>query len=499
MDDFNNFIELLEGYSFLRNSEFLEGMEPQLITNITKEEYLKLRKDLINRVEDTNIIDTIKKKPDKTKNTIIFYYLSELYHDEFKQLLYDNGFINDGAWDLNKIQSLSDKKDLEKIYRIIEYNRKAISFIDEMNIKGFQYKERVGLENSIQIIIADHSKVYYALNDFKNFEKYAIKASEYGSIASMNYLVYYYCDKDDFNNANLYFEKCMNTNIWYDDSITSNLKVREFYKIQVCKFLYDYYYSNGMISDALAIATRVDEYLKHTKFFKDDQLFINDINNQIKDCKNLLSKEKNEIKFDILKDYFDKDVIEYMDSNIKTYVVTSISIYDYINKNNELLDYSAALMPIMKGVEYILYNIIVNKYVESLKKRSNLNYNLIIDRFKYTDRHTNKLSINNKIDRIEYGDALYSIATKEYTTGEWIINKYFYDFYYNNSHKGNSIEIITDLANRLDSLKNKRNHVAHKNRVFKDDADKYIKELISDHLNFISFIYKEFDFCFKKK
>lgn len=124
---------------------------------------------------------------------------------------------------------------------------------------------------------------------------------------------------------------------------------------------------------------------------------------------------------------------------------------------------------------------------------------MIIDRFKYTDRNTNKISINNKIDRIEYGDALHSIARKDYENNKWIINKYFYDFYYNNTHKANSTEIINDLANRLDSLKNKRNHVAHKNRVLKNDADKYIKELISDHLNFISFIYKEFSFCFKDK
>ncbi len=448
---------------------------------------------------DKELIDTIKRFHDGEINSISLCEIGLVYHDEFTFLMMNEGYIKNDVWKWKEIQNINDSEKLKKIYDILAINSKAIQYFDAIKLDDI--KDRTAyhrVENALQIVYTDQAKIYYSLDEFDKFEKYANKAVSYNSVTIMEILVKYYCDKDDLDNANIYFEKCISAEIWKGDPVKQNIYFREFNRLLSCTHIYNYLYSNGMYNDALIIAFKTEDVINNSMFFKNDKKYIEITKKRISDCKSYVNSVKNKSD-NLISKYFDESVVKMMNDDIKTYIDTSLKIYDFINNSKESLDYSASLMPIMKGVEAILYEIFVSNYVEYLKKKDNINYNFIVERFKYVNKYNNTISISNKIDRIEYGDALYSIAkrTPESNSDNWIINRYFLDFYNYYRKNDNNVEILNEIADRLYSLKNKRNNVAHKNRVFKTDADECIKELISDHLNFISFLYNTFDFCFK--
>jgi hypothetical protein len=144
-------------------------------------------------------------------------------------------------------------------------------------------------------------------------------------------------------------------------------------------------------------------------------------------------------------------------------------------------------------------NNVIIKFLNFVKKqyKESINFNFIHKNFKYKGPN-NQWLIKENIDRIEYGQVLNSMAKK--IEDNWVLNVYFKEFYMQNTAKKNNIdEILLSFVKKLDDMTHRRNRVAHKGRIFKDDADECIKKLIFEHLSFISLIYETFEFVFQQQ
>ena len=84
-------------------------------------------------------------------------------------------------------------------------------------------------------------------------------------------------------------------------------------------------------------------------------------------------------KEDELFKYFDKDIVNLMNNENKIYILTSLNIYDYMkSKENEItMDFSATLMPILKAVENIIFDIVGVNYHEFILRKKEIDINMV--------------------------------------------------------------------------------------------------------------------------
>ena len=186
-----------------------------------------------------------------------------------------------------------------------------------------------------------------------------------------------------------------------------------------------------------------------------------------------------------------------MSEDNKIYILTSLNIYDYMKTVQITMDYSATLMPILKAIENIMFEILAKNYHSFISEKI---------KTKQIDNKDIKGFLNKdnefitEIDRLEYGKILSLIGRKKidfYDGSTYIIeNRYFTEFCSKNNII-NAKNVIVKLYNELDKLKDKRNLVAHKNRVY-EECVKECYDILLDNIKFINYLYTTFKFIFEK-
>lgn len=215
--------------------------------------------------------------------------------------------------------------------------------------------------------------------------------------------------------------------------------------------------------------------------------------------------EEKKTKEELITKHFSKDIISKMSNDIKIYAETSLRVYDYVNNlNNDgiTLDYSATLMPIMKGVEQLL-KIVVESYLNYLKKLFAENILTTkdfykIDKYLLNDDRTN---LKDAIaDFLEIGKAYYALYKRNKpniqnpessSKNESYPRDTFVDFC-ESLKVDNAKEKLKKLGEILFKVKNYRNNIAHDVRIIKEDADTCFKMIIHDYINLINELYTIF-------
>jgi hypothetical protein len=489
-------------YNNLTNySNFIDNCKELFINwNLEDRKYEKCLK----LIEDAKKINEPKEK----RYAFGYYFnLGELYYNISKIKSKKYKLSIDGMFDVNAIleeenreyvdEILKDKElafdNYTKSFKIITEIMKTNQSQDDTYNYIVAYNRN---EEQLRIISQDLSNIYYVIDEEENFLLYGKVSIEYGSINVMSVFMKYYCDKSDYENASIYYDLINNYNLGHYN--IDNKYMIFLIKINSYKMYYNFLYNLGMYEESVNVAQDFKKYivnieenmLNESKYGKND--FLKTINKHIEKCKIQIENSKNiKYKEDILLEYFDKEILNLMSDDNKVYILTSLNIYEYIKSQEVTMDYSSTLMPILKAIENIMFEIIAEKYHTFIIKKANVNKKYI----KGFLNEDNEISM--KIDRLEYGQALKLIGYRHFENNEIIPNKYFNEFC-NENNIINSRDVIIKIYNELDELRYKRNLVAHKNRVY-EECVKECYDILLKNIKFIDFLYTNFKFVFENK
>ena len=437
-------------------------------------------------LEDSKRIERLKEKDQYLYN----YSLAELNYYKSKELSRKYN-ITDGI--LFKVQTILEDKNEEYLHRIIEY--KEIAFKNYIKCNDYNKKLNPNenhdrITEGIRIISQELSIMYYIIDNNEKFFEYGQYDVEFNSLNAIYIFLKYYCDEQDYENAKVYYNLMHN----YKSKRLNNYKQDTALKVRSYPIYYKFLYDSGMYKEALNVAKEFKKYVVTNELIENKLQITRPTNEKIEKCELLVNKSKEKYcNEDILLKYFDKEIVELMSDDNKVYILTSLNIYEYMKSVQMTMDYSATLMPILKVIENIMFEIMAKKYHNYIMKRYEKKQVNPRDIKVFIDQKNNTFIEN--IEQLELGSAIHLIGYKYYVTDELIIRKCFIDFCNENNMK-NSREIITELYKELDELRNKRNHVAHKNRVFEESVQECY-DILLNNIKFISFLYTNFRFVFE--
>lgn len=176
------------------------------------------------------------------------------------------------------------------------------------------------------------------------------------------------------------------------------------------------------------------------------------------------------------------------------YIETSLLVFDFLNENKyEYLDYSSAIMPILKCLENLFYPIIGVEYLNYLKTLNNIDFERIPNNFVTKNYKTKEKCLVNKIDGLELGNCLYAIAYRPFSD-QMILNKYFLNFMVSRGVKQKD-SIYIQFVKELGEIKDRyRNVAAHKDMVdhlLAKDCFDYLLETIKFINRFLENFYPD--------
>lgn len=438
------------------------------------------------------IKDSAKIKEPKEKDKYIYYYsLAELYYCKSKKESQQYNFSDGTIFNVNAILEEKNREYLKKIIKDKEFSfenyLKCWDIINNSNTNNKHDR----ITEGIRIISQELSTIYYIIDDEEKFLLYGKYAVEFNSLNSIYIFLKYYCEKQDYDNAYIYYNLMNNyrsgrLNNPYQDTMIKKISYPIYYK-----FLYD----SGMYEDSLNVAKEFKKYVIDNELIENKREIIKPVNEHIEKCQILIDKSKKiQYKEDLLSNYFDKEILKLMSDDNKIYILTSLNIYEYMKSEETTMDYSATLMPILKAIENIIFEIIAEKYHDFIMKKNEKNQINPREIRAFINQKDNKFI--EKMDQLELGSALYLIGYKYFENDELIIRKNFQDFCNENNVK-NFRDVIIKMYNELDELRRKRNLVAHKNRVFEECVKECYDILLND-IKFINFLYTNFRFVFEK-
>lgn len=394
----------------------------------------------------------------------LYYYISKIKSKKYKL---SNGFIFE-------VEAILDEKNKQYLDEVIEYkkisfdnykkslnaelikrcserlkelNKTQNQFQIERNIEGLCYRNREGL----RILSQDLSNLYYIINDEDAFVFYGKYAIEYGSLEVTSLFLKYYCDKLDYDNAYTYYNLMskFNPKDYGEHYKNVYLKSRSY------SIFYKFLYNLGMYEESLSVAKECKRYLIHLELNMNQYEVLKNINEHIKKCE--------------------------------------LKIYEYMKTLEITMDYSATLMPILKAVENIMYEIIAKKYRGFILEKKEPEKRYIKAFLDKDDKFIMKM------DRLEYGKALSLIGRKNNYKSledtEIIPNNYFLEFCQKNNVT-NARQVVIEIYKELDRLKEKRNLVAHKNRI-DEECVKECYDILLENIKFINYLYTNFKFVFE--
>ena len=169
------------------------------------------------------------------------------------------------------------------------------------------------------------------------------------------------------------------------------------------------------------------------------------------------------------------------------FIETSLIVKEFLDNNNYYnLDYSSAIMSILKCVESILFDLLGNNYLDYLKDRDDINYELVPRGFVTIDKNTKLKKFKQRLTMMELGGFAYAISPNPDAIGK-TINPYFKEYM---EHRGvlHTDEEYLDILEKLMSVKNNyRNIAVHKEMVDRYLASNCIDYLLKETIKFINY------------
>lgn len=409
-----------------------------------------------------NILD------DKNKD-----YLDEVLSDKVNAFNYcknsiDRNLINDTLKIMCEVVKTMSKEEIAKRIQVQYENNKE----------------------EFRIISQDLCMLYRMINDEEKFKLYGNYAVEYNSLSAIYLFLNDYCDKMNYDNAHIYYDMLHTYPLDFYGDIMNNICL----KIAGYKVYWEFLFKIGKYEGSLKVGEDCKKFILDHKLINK---YLENIEEHIKNCKLKIQElNNNKYKDDNLLNYFSKDIIELMSDDNKIFILTSLNIYEYMKSKEITMDYSAALMPILKAIENIMFEIIGEKYHKFIIENEKKNH--IDSKYIRAFINNDNNKIVEKLDKLELGkvQSLIGYKYKDYENNEiTVANKYFKEFCNNNNVK-NSKDVILKMYNELDKLRIKRNLVAHKSRVLEECVKECYDILLND-IRFINFLYTNFRFAFE--
>ncbi len=463
----------------------------------------QLTSEINGLISSTKIIDNSKFNSNREKKMcmMIYAHVREIkYKIRFHELgLYDEqGYAQLEDENGRKLPSLNQKNDIKKlikdVYDVYKYNEKIVNL---------PYKIDDEIENGIFIqfrrVTQDLADLYYFCDDIEQSILYYEEAvNRFNSIKSATQLVGIYTKIENYINIDLaekYFKLAQSFPL--DDE--NNVNIHLAMKMMAFSYLYHYYFNNGDYDNALLIAKenalRCDEWGFPNEYKKITKEFVDA-------C--IKKKEANDnsiIEYKGLEKYFSVECIDLMSIEMKTFIQTSISLYEVLNSSSITMDYSAVNIPILKGIESLLYKIFGVEYLSYLSTIKKIDFNELDRSFYNYNKIENKNELKQKIDNVEYGSAIHAACfirrNRNNDLITYIPRDYFMSFCREKCLIDDEYNVVVEFVKNLDIIREIRNKAAHRFRVQREDADICRKHLFVE-IRFIEFIYKQFNNVIKQ-
>lgn len=395
-------------------------------------------------------------------------YLNEIFEDEINAFNYCKKSL-DGELIINTLKKLLEDTKINK--------EEIIDKIQKQREENREVFRRITQELSI---------LYYLIMDEDKFILYGNYAVEYNSLNAINLFLKYYCDKMDFDNADYYYDLMHTYPLDFYGSIQNNIAL----KIAGHKIYWEFFYNLGNYEESLRVGEECKEFILKYKLDNEVLLYAE---KHIEECKlKIEESKKNKYTNDMLLKYFDEETVDLMSDDNKIYIITSLNIYEYMKSKKEItMDYSATLMPILKSIENMMFEIVGKSYHSFILEKKELDKKMIKA---FINKKTD--TIIEKMNHLELGDALSLMGFFNYYNEKVTPNDYFVEFC-NKNNITNSKEVVVKIYKNLDSIRWERNKVAHKNRVDEDCVEECYSILL-DRIKLINYLYKTFGFVFKE-
>lgn len=462
----------------------------------------------------TKLLDrALNIKPKENEKIKYYYSLGYLYDYKSKKDARQYNFSDGITFDINEMTNESKRNYLEEIIKnkklSIEYYNKANEILKEEKYDlEFKIKVKEDIDDGIRVMTQDLCFIYYAINDEENFLKYGKDAIQYNSLNAIYVFIKYYCDKLDYNNAYKYYNLMKDFDVNRLKNSRQDEKIKQIYstiELKVASYLIylNFLYDSEIYEDSLKIAQELKKFVANNNYIDNKINIIKPINEKITECEKMISKSKKALyNEEILTKYFSKEILQIMSDDNKIYISTSLNIYEYMKSCKTTMDYSATLMPILKAIENIIFEIMGKAYHNYINQKRKNGYKLNYGQIKpFFDIRNN--SFIEEIKQLEFGAALkligyiYHDPDPNVNEDTFIKRSYFKEFCISNGVK-DCDNVITKLYTELDILRQRRNLVAHKNRVY-EECVKECYDILLNNIQFINFLYTNFEFVFKSK
>ena len=399
--------------------------------------------------------------------------------------------FNEG-FDMSKIESErenSQKSFINGIDTAISYDVVKVG-----NQVGVVY------ENMAAYVYAELCATYFFTNNEEGFLDAALKGISLKSIDCANFYISYLYEKDRIQEAKVVFDDIFFKE--YEKSTNMHFPTYFVTTESALRFIYKGFLNTGKYDLA-------KEYLiKNREFIEQSKNELNKTNyyslyNEINE-KSFIELEKYEgnnlidLDYSPLYSVFDENIIEKMPNKVKQFIVTSMEVFNFLSTHFNNLDYSSAVMPIMRCLESLLYNIIGKSFIPYLKEeleQGRLDFDELPQELVVRSRVTGKKVFIGNPDWVTLGNALtwtsYNIRGNNYPNDLFL--DYCYE-YLDNDYEKTAQQFIDGLRN----IKPKRNKAAHTEVVTFEDAKECNDYLLTVN-KFIAFLINNFSFCITKE
>lgn len=453
---------------------------------------LELSKDINSLANALKIVEDAKFNTDTQKKYCLWMY-SNIYELKNKLNFLDLGLCNEKGLSFYEVGvAEQDENVIKEINAIIKRHKKILCINKQIGeINAFMEPECIEDVNfQTERLLRELGQLYSTIANYDEAIKYFEEAYEnHCSISSASRLISYYTALEgyiDIDKALKIQDKMLEFK--YKDQQEKWLHIHQ--KFIAIKRIYDFYYNLGDYNNALYIIQNAKN--KEEKNAGDVTLYdnlINDAQNKINELSNAI------LNYNELSTYFKSNILTIMPDDIKVFIQTSLAVYNTLNNINQSMDYSSAIIPLLKGIENLLYEIYINGYLNYLKTLNNIDFNEIHSSFYYT--RFNKEYLKNQVEDFKIGNAIYSSCYIHNNFGSinssplYTPNKYFINFCKDICDIDNPNEFIIELTKTLEEIKTIRNKVAHRFRITKTDAEKCI-DILLKHKCFINYLYSNF-------